>query len=862
MQISNFLSLRPRYIGSAFLLTSALLLSGCGNMMPTASNENLSSQAGTIQGKVHGGQFPVYNSVVRLYAAGTTGYGTGSTLLATSANTDTGGNFSFTKLATTGGVINAALPTWQCPATGNPQIYVTAVGGNTQGTDTTSTNNAAAAFLVALGPCNGVTSSTQVILNELSTAATVYALDNYIFPGTSAGTETIGTSSSSQGSVGLGNAVASIANLTNVSAGSTNSITPPTYTGSTSTVSGVTITATADAPKLVTIANILAACVNTPAASSTQCADLFANATAPTPSTTSQPGATFSAAADTIQAAYYLATNPGLNGSFTSCTTTPAATTKAGCLFALTSGTSPFQTGMTSAPTDYSMNVLYTASGTCSNGYAFIFGPYHAAVDASGNIWFINGGGANTNLSEMSPTGQPLLCIGNLSNGRGLNIDVNGNVWASFNGVVASGTTVSGIQELPVGTSTLVPWPVAAGVQTYELASDGFGNMFLNLNASGGSVVEWVNAANTSTPFTPVQIAGPFNGTATTTQGYMQVDTKGRIWDATSTISDLIGIYPTAASQAAISSITTNGTVATFTTAAGPWASSAGNTVQISGLTSATGRNFNYGTYTILTSPAPTSTSFSVSSTVAATTATDSGTASLPGLSGAGTGTSSYAFMLNTVPNSAYGMSIDSSGNLYQGTTCCGSAAPYRTPIKWYPAASANSGSATIANGTTTNFAGTNGTRALVVDGAANVFVGNEYPNGPLATSSTQTETTTGNWSISEYTTSGTSASTTFTPLSPSGATPPSCTTSAGCATLGGYFDSLGTTTATTSPNKLTGLPFDMQVDPSGNLWVVESGDATTTTNGQAIGEIVGIAVPVVTPLSVALKNGQLGTKP
>jgi hypothetical protein len=63
----------------------------------------------------------------------------------------------------------------------------------------------------------------------------------------------------------------------------------------------------------------------------------------------------------------------------------------------------------------------------------------------------------------------------------------------------------------------------------------------------------------------------------------------------------------------------------------------------------------------------------------------------------------------------------------------------------------------------------------------------------------------------------------------------------------------------------------DMAVDPSGNVWVPNTGyivynptgdTATYTYNGTSITEIVGAAVPVVTPISVAAANGTQATKP
>jgi DNA-binding beta-propeller fold protein YncE len=49
--------------------------------------------------------------------------------------------------------------------------------------------------------------------------------------------------------------------------------------------------------------------------------------------------------------------------------------------------------------------------------------------------------------------------------------------------------------------------------------------------------------------------------------------------------------------------------------------------------------------------------------------------------------------------------------------------------------------------------------------------------------------------------------------------------------------------------------PSGIAVDPSGNVWVGETG-------GTSIMELVGQGVPVATPLSTATANGLLGAKP
>jgi len=59
--------------------------------------------------------------------------------------------------------------------------------------------------------------------------------------------------------------------------------------------------------------------------------------------------------------------------------------------------------------------------------------------------------------------------------------------------------------------------------------------------------------------------------------------------------------------------------------------------------------------------------------------------------------------------------------------------------------------------------------------------------------------------------------------------------------------------------------PLNIAIDPSGNLWITNydgEQNGTGITTGGAVVEIIGAAAPVVTPLSVAAGNNQLGVKP
>jgi len=58
------------------------------------------------------------------------------------------------------------------------------------------------------------------------------------------------------------------------------------------------------------------------------------------------------------------------------------------------------------------------------------------------------------------------------------------------------------------------------------------------------------------------------------------------------------------------------------------------------------------------------------------------------------------------------------------------------------------------------------------------------------------------------------------------------------------------------------GAPPDVAVDSSGNVWVPNAFIPVTFASGNNIVEFVGAAVPVVTPISVAVKNGTIGARP
>ena len=54
--------------------------------------------------------------------------------------------------------------------------------------------------------------------------------------------------------------------------------------------------------------------------------------------------------------------------------------------------------------------------------------------------------------------------------------------------------------------------------------------------------------------------------------------------------------------------------------------------------------------------------------------------------------------------------------------------------------------------------------------------------------------------------------------------------------------------------------PFRVALDRSGNVWVANQG--TSVVGSGVITQIVGVAAPVVTPLSVAIQSNALNQRP
>ncbi len=136
-------SLSCKGLGTAAILfcsVSAWVLSGCG----VAPYTDTTTHTLSISGTAFGGQPPISNASVILFATGSTGYGSGASAIGT-ATTDTSGNFQITGFT---------------PCADPQQVYIVATGGNPG--LTAGTNNTAIVLAAALGNCSTISSSTHV----------------------------------------------------------------------------------------------------------------------------------------------------------------------------------------------------------------------------------------------------------------------------------------------------------------------------------------------------------------------------------------------------------------------------------------------------------------------------------------------------------------------------------------------------------------------------------------------------------------------------------------------------------------------------------------------------------------------------
>jgi len=399
-----------------------------------ASAANCPTTGTLFCGLVYADGYPVIGAQVQIFAAGNTGAGSAGTALTTALTTNASGLF-------------AVPSTMTCPTAGRA-VYVLSKGGLVQVPNAT---NSALWLMSALPACGSLSSSTSVMVNELSTMGAAVALAQFY-----ANSGSVGASATN--AAGLANAMTMEQELVSLQTGSSPGAAPANVT--------------VNAAKLNTLADALSAC----AAQSSACTPLFTaatvNGTAPT---------------NTLDAAFNIARHPGANVA---------------AVYALTSG-NQYSPVLTAQPPDW---MLFNTIG---GGGLLVGGPTAMGVDAGGNMWTINYSTTAGVLSEFAPTGAAVFANGisnaGLHESYGMTVDASNNIWVEndepagnhlgsimvFNNAGTALTTAPGYTaniNYPTGISVdpnTNVWISNFGNSTYALYTAAGTSITTNCNASG-----------------------------------------------------------------------------------------------------------------------------------------------------------------------------------------------------------------------------------------------------------------------------------------------------------------------------------------------------------------------------------------
>ena len=424
------------WVGAGVML-AATVLSGCGGGVYSGSSSPVTKVAAAAQGIVMGGQQPVAGVTIQLYQAGTTGYGSAATALGPSVQTNASGIFT--------------LPSYSCAA--GSQIYLVGTGGQpiaaTMSSPAVTNNNLA--LMVGLGTCGGISVSSFINVNELTTVATVWALAPFM-----TGIANIGSSATN--AAGLADAFAAINQLVTTANG---------------TLPGPVLPAGATIPtaEIDTLGDILGQCINSSggtAGDGSGCGNLFE--LAPNAAGTVYP-------TDTITAAMNIAQSPGRN--------------VAG-LNQLRSSTPPFEPTLSinSPPSAWTLAITYVGGGLST--------PSSIAADATGAVWVSNKG--NSSVTKLNSAGAAVsgaggFTAGGFSSPSAIAIDGSGNAWVanSGNNTVTELNSTGSSGTVYSGNGLSAP----AGI-----AIDGSGNVWV-ANAGSNSVSGFTNggAALSGSPY-------------------------------------------------------------------------------------------------------------------------------------------------------------------------------------------------------------------------------------------------------------------------------------------------------------------------------------------------------------------------
>jgi streptogramin lyase len=465
------------------MVCGAAAIIGCGSATvasvstPTTpvTTTPITTPVTTLTGHVYAAGQLLSGASVTLYAAGSSGSsGAANPLSMQTVTSDSSGKFSIAESFT-------------CPSS-TTQTYLVARGGNP--VQTSGTANPAISLVAVLGDCGSVGSASPVV-NEVTTAAAVWALKAFFGIDGSIGATTTNAT-------GLRNAFALTTNLANTSTG----VAP----GANLPAGAILQTA-----KINTLADALAGC--TQSSGGTTCSALFAAAT--------QGSAV---PATTLEAALAIVRNPGANVS---------------AVFTASAGQSAFQPALTAAPHDWTLSVTY---GSCTSGCGGLSTPGSIAIDSIGSVWVANyKGGA---VSKFSSIGVAAANDGFHGTGLyasyGVTVDGSDDAWVTnqqsytpangYSGSISkfssSGAELSGLGY--TGGGVYYPLSVAATSSGSIWAAD-YGSSSASLLASDGTAISGPSGyAASQLPFTSaVAVDASQNAWFASQKGIARVTPRG-----------------------------------------------------------------------------------------------------------------------------------------------------------------------------------------------------------------------------------------------------------------------------------------------------------------------------------------------
>ena len=456
--------LAPSLFAALAVGASLCILAGCSSSFAPAPNGFGTTAIGHLQGHMHGGQLPVVGAHIYVYAAGTSGYlGNATSLLKAGFDTtqDTSGKYYVTT------DVNGAWDvTGEYTCVEGTQVYMVGAGGDSG----PGSNNSAIVQLAALGQCPASGTLADLVpyvtINEISTVVMAYAVGGF---GTTA--YNISSSGTALAQTDLANAFANVPNIMSVP----NGFPYPSTAGNPNS--------SVPMAKIISLANILGACVNSGSSTSTPCIMLFDSA--------DNGGA---AATDTTSAIFNIVHHPTENVAE---------------LFGLIPTTPAFETGgLTTAPADFTLPIVYNSVvGKAAN----------IAFDAAGNAWISDL--TKMAVIEMSPQGA----VHTYTNGGTFGVISNVAVAPPSAGTVWAADTTNN-QLYVLNSSGAVTETVTTGGLSHPsgIAFDQFGTAYvvnagnLNISEFSSNLTAFPTRTYSATLGSSAAIAVDFSGWAYT----------------------------------------------------------------------------------------------------------------------------------------------------------------------------------------------------------------------------------------------------------------------------------------------------------------------------------------------------------